>query len=108
MSLGWILEDHLQERQRLTHLQLALFHPLAVRNLYASGEAEAEDFAMRAPHPTVHLLRISDVQAVPAASAAAVPERNRLKLQSLGVETLDQELRAIQEDASDGCYDDER
>lgn len=100
MSLGWVVEDHLQERQLSTELQLALFHPLAVRNLYASGDAEAEDFAMKAPHPTVHLLRTADVQAVPTASAAAVPERNRTRLRGLGLEKLADELRALQDEAA--------
>ena len=99
MSFGWILEDHLRDRSALSHLQIALFHPLAVRNLYGSGDVEAEDYAMRSPHPTVHLLRVADVQAVPTESAAAVPERNRVRLRGLGVEMLVQELQDIQDDA---------
>jgi uncharacterized protein len=100
MSLGWVVEDHVQELQLPTELQLALFHPLAVRNLYASGDAEAEDFAMRAPHPTVHLLRTADVQAVPPKSAAAVPERNRVRLRGLGLVSLAAELRALEDEAA--------
>ena len=79
-------------------LQLALFHPLAVRNLYASGPdggEDAEDYAMRAPFPTAHLLRVADVEAVPPLSAAAVPQRNRERLAGLGVERLRDVFREL-------------
>ena len=89
LSLGWVVEDRLAELAPSTlQLQLALFHPLAVRNIYTAAEEEAVDYAMRAPHPTIHLLRTSDVAAVPPASAAAVPERNRAKLAEVGLEKL--------------------
>mmetsp|Transcript_1800 Transcript_1800/g.5119 ORF Transcript_1800/g.5119 Transcript_1800/m.5119 type:complete len:198 (-) Transcript_1800:215-808(-) len=98
MSLGWQIDDLLQDRSSNgsspTELQLALFHPLAVRSLYASGEAEAEDFAMRAPHPTVHLLRVSDVQAV-ARSAAQVPARNRDYLRAMDLDALTAEFQGL-------------
>ena len=88
LSLGWQLVDRVEKRDPA--VQLALFHPRAVRNLYGAeaGEEDAADFAMRAPYPTVHVLRTSDVQAVNPESAAAVPERNRRRLRELGVPWL--------------------
>jgi hypothetical protein len=107
LSLGWKVEDFLQEssskeaveqvgdvggaRAPLT-LQLALFHPRAVRNLWADAGPDAvedpTEYAHRAPFPTLHLLRADDVQAVPPASAANVPVRNRETLTRLGIEGL--------------------
>ena len=90
LSLGWKVEERLAELEDSTlALQLAMFHPLAVRSMYACGEeGETADYAMRSPHPTLHLLRTSDVQAVPPASAAVVPERNRARLERIGLEKL--------------------
>ena len=69
--------------------------PQALRSLYATGEDEdPADYAMRSPYPTVHLLRTKDVQAVPPASAAAVPERNQRNLEAVGVERLREMLAA--------------
>ena len=89
LSLGWKVEDRLAELAPTTlQLQLAMFHPLAVRNMYTSFEEEAADYAMRAPHPTLHLLRVADVEALAPGAAALVPERNRATLDELGVEKL--------------------
>ena len=90
LSLGWQIEDRLAELAPTTlELQLALFHPRAVRSMYAAtDEDEAADYAMRSPYPTIHLLRTSDVQALPPKHAAQVPERNRATLESLGVAHL--------------------
>ena len=90
MSFGWKVEERLAPPDADSMaLQLALFHPKALRNLYSMGEEEeAADYAMRSPHPTIHLLRVSDVAAVPPKSAAAVPERNRAALEALGVPRL--------------------
>ena len=90
MSFGWRVEERLAPpKEKSMALQLALFHPKAVRNLYSMGEdEEAADYAMRSPHPTIHLLRVSDVAAIPPKSAAAVPERNRAALEALGVPRL--------------------
>ena len=90
MSFGWKVEERLAPSDTESMaLQLALFHPKALRNLYSMGEEEeAADYAMRSPHPTIHLLRVSDVAAVPPKSAAAVPERNRAALEALGVPRL--------------------
>ena len=90
LSLGWKVEERLAELAPTTlALQLAMFHPLAVRSMYTSGEEEdPADYAMRSPHPTLHLLRTSDVQAVPPASAAVVPERNRATLERIGLARL--------------------
>ena len=97
LSLGWQVEERLSELAPTTlPLQLALFHPLAVRSLYASGaEEDPADYAMRSPHPTIHLLRTADVQALPPASAARVPERNRETLEGLGVAKLRELYAAV-------------
>ena len=105
LSLGWQVEAHLEEHRVAASeceeggalaVQIALFHPLAVRSLYACGEEEeAADYAMRSPFPTVHLLRSADVAAVPVASAEAVPERNRNRLVGMGLEQLRAELQAL-------------
>lgn len=99
MSIGWQVEERLAPpTAESMQLQLALFHPQALRNLYSMGEDEdAADYAMRSPHPTIHLLRVSDVAAVPPKSAAAVPERNRAALEALGVPHLRELLASTRE-----------
>ena len=37
-----------------------LFHPAAVHSVYAEGPPDPADFTIRAPFPTVHLLRSLD------------------------------------------------
>ena len=37
-----------------------LFHPQAVHSVYAEGPPDPADFTIRAPFPTVHLLRSLD------------------------------------------------
>ena len=77
MSLGWKVEDRLAELAPTTlPLQLAMFHPLALRNMYSMGDEDAADYATRAPFPTLHLLRTADVEAVPPKSAV----RRRMSL----------------------------
>ena len=97
MSLGWAMEDVISTSTM--PLQLALFHPHAVRSLYAVNAADgedAEDYAMRSPYPTAHILRTADVEAVSGKSAAAIPQRNRQRLAAIGVE----ELRRMYRDLS--------
>ena len=38
-----------------------LFHPAAVHSVYAEGPPDPADFTIRAPFPTVHLLRSLEV-----------------------------------------------
>lgn len=84
-------------------LQLVLFHPEARHSLYAeqserSDEAsdhsdvsmstisDPRDLSIRAPYPTVHLLREIDVMAARRGNLQPelIPERNAAKLRALG------------------------
>ena len=95
LSLGWECVAHIEQRQPT--VQLALFHPHAVRSLYsaAGDEDDAADYAMRSPYPTLHLLRTADVAAIDPAHAASVPERNVRRLRELGVPWLQATLAEI-------------
>ena len=54
---------------------------------------------MRAPFPTIHLLRSSDLKALPATAAARVVPRNKRTLSSLGVAVLREKFGALRVDA---------
>ena len=100
LSLGWAVEEHVAEVAP-SAVQLAFFHPRAVRSLYsASPEEDASDYAIRSPFPTVHLLRTADVEAVSPDNAAAVPERNSAHLrETLGVPMLRATLAELRDDS---------
>lgn len=77
-------------------LQIVLFHPNAVHSAYGEGPADAADFSVRSPHPTVHLLREVDmleaVQRYP--DAHGIPQRNKARLRALGIEACEEQLAA--------------
>lgn len=97
-----ILENGLDEQ-----LQLVLFHPRAVHQTYNSTAADDEwhenaaDYTIRAPYPTIHLLREVDVLEATAVSKypnlEQLPVRNQAKLKAQGVEMCRARLQA--------CYD---
>ena len=43
-----------------------LFHPMAMHSIYSEGLPDAADFTIRAPFPTIHLLRRLASLTVPA------------------------------------------
>ena len=77
-------------------LQVVLFHPSAVHSAYGEGPPDAADFAIRAPYPTVHLLREVDMlEAVKRyPDAHGIPQRNKARLRALGVEACEEQLAA--------------
>jgi hypothetical protein len=81
-------------------LQMVLFHPAAVHSLYTAdpNRPDPADFAIRAPHPTVQLLRECDVLAAVkdwgADAVAAIPARNAARLRKVGVEVCRARLAA--------------
>mmetsp|Transcript_63398 Transcript_63398/g.204341 ORF Transcript_63398/g.204341 Transcript_63398/m.204341 type:complete len:228 (-) Transcript_63398:15-698(-) len=77
-------------------LQLVLFHPRAVRSAYAQGPADPADYALRAPHPTLHLLREADVlEAVRSFPGAdQIPRHNQARLRKQGLEACAARLAA--------------
>ncbi|CAL1134078.1 unnamed protein product [Cladocopium goreaui] len=68
-------------------LQIVLFHPAAVHSVYAEGPPDPADFTIRAPFPTVHLLREADVMKAVTSypDTAQIPARNKAKLRSRGL-----------------------
>ena len=90
LLLGWQVDELLTELVPDQSVMQVLFHPLALRDLYVQTDDDDDpgEFAMRSPHPTVHLLRASDVQALPPNHAAQVPTRNKATLAQLGISKL--------------------
>ena len=98
VHLSWRLQsDAIVATGLAEHLQLVLFHPAAVHSIYAVGAADAADFSIRSPFPTVHLLREVDmlaaVQRYP--DAAGIPARNKAKLRALGVRACTELWRGL-------------
>jgi len=96
VELSWRLQEEAIVREgHAEHLQIVLFHPEAVHSAYAEGPPDAADYSIRAPHPTVHILREADVlaavQSYPAASD--IPGRNRCRLRGQGVNTCASRLQ---------------
>ena len=87
VRLSWRLQAEAIADAGLAHaLQLVLFHPSAVHSAYGEGPEDAADFAIRSPHPTVHLLREVDMLAAVKAypDVAGIPARNKARLRALG------------------------
>ena len=102
VSLSWRLqEEAIVNAGHAEHLQIVLFHPLATHSTYADPNAptDAGDYSIRAPHPTVQILREVDVlKAVrDHADAAGIPARNRVRLRAAGVQACVKQLAATLE-----------
>ena len=97
VRLSWQLQaEAIVERGHADALQLVLFHPNAVHSTYGEGPPDAADFSIRAPYPTVHLLREMDlleaVQGYP--NAAQIPDVNKRRLRALGIPACEASLLA--------------
>eukprot|EP00927_Polykrikos_kofoidii_P085497 TRINITY_DN9319_c0_g1_i1.p1 TRINITY_DN9319_c0_g1~~TRINITY_DN9319_c0_g1_i1.p1 ORF type:complete len:282 (-),score=33.70 TRINITY_DN9319_c0_g1_i1:169-975(-) len=77
-------------------LQIVLFHPLAVHSSYAKVPPDPGDYTVRAPYPTVHLLREADIlKAVRSfPEADQIPYRNKMRLREIGLEMCQRRLDA--------------
>ena len=98
VSLSWRLqEEAILEPGHGEHLQIVLFHPNATHTTYIEDGAPADpgDYSIRAPFPTVQLLREIDVlravQSYPGADA--IPARNRVRLRAQGLAACEERLR---------------
>ena len=98
VSLSWRLqEEAILEPGHGEHLQIVLFHPNATHTTYIEdgAPADAGDYSIRAPFPTVQLLREIDVlravQSYPGADA--IPARNRVRLRAQGLAACEERLR---------------
>ena len=98
ISLSWRLqEEAILEGGHGEQLQIVLFHPNATHTTYIEdgAPADAGDYSIRAPFPTVQLLREIDVlravQSYPGADA--IPARNRVRLRAQGLATCEERLR---------------
>lgn len=70
-------------------LQLVNFHPLGVKSVYTEGGVSPQDYVVKSPFPTFHLLREADLFEVarnPQAKPELVPVRNANMLTSWGIE----------------------
>lgn len=97
VRLSWRLQSEAIEEQGFSaDLQLVLFHPRAVHSTYGEGPPDAADYSIRAPFPTVHLLREMDVLAGIKSyrGAAQIPDANRVRLRGQGLEACAQRLAA--------------
>ena len=102
VSLSWRLqEEAIVARGHSEHLQLVLFHPLATHSTYVTHGAptDAGDYTIRAPHPTVQLLREMDVlKAVKSyPDTDGIPGRNRTRFRRMGADQAAQLLSACYE-----------
>lgn len=85
-------------------LQVVTFHPAAVTSLLAmDAPAEAFEYALRAPHPTFHLLREEDILDVVQNSNYPQPElipyRNAALLRELGADECEQRFKSLLSEA---------
>ena len=102
VQLSWRIQmECIVDRGHSDHLQLVLFHPLAVHDTYterppaSDGNEEqvlgvdCANYTIRSPHPTIHLLRQVDVmRAVQSgyADLEGLPSRNKARLRRDGIE----------------------
>lgn len=96
VQLSWRVQTEcIVDRGHADHLQLVLFHPLAVHDTYMErppsddGHEDCADYTIRSPHPTIHLLRQADVmRAVQSgyADLEGLPSRNKARMRRDGVE----------------------
>ena len=98
VRLSWTLQEESVLAQGLENqLQLVLFHPYATHNTYGEeSEESAADYTIRAPYPTVHLLREIDVaRAVQSGypHLEDLPNRNKAKLIAEGLEACQKRLK---------------
>jgi hypothetical protein len=89
VRMSWSLQERILHAGLVSELQLVLFHPDAVHDLYAMPEEnDAKCYAVRSPYPTYHFLREEDIMEGikwhPAPET--IPERNAVKLRKLGGE----------------------
>jgi hypothetical protein len=85
IALSWrIQQEAIVDAGHAEHLQLVLFHPTATHTTFVDPGAppDAGDYSIRAPYPTVQLLREVDVQAGVRSypDAARIPARNRVRV----------------------------
>jgi hypothetical protein len=71
-------------------LQVVNFHPRGVKSVYSDAGAEAEDYVVRSPFPTFHLLREADMFEIAKPNsgypdANLVPQRNAKMLAGWGL-----------------------
>ncbi|CAE7671464.1 unnamed protein product [Symbiodinium sp. CCMP2456] len=97
VRLSWRLQAEAVCQQGFQDLlQIVLFHPLAMHSIYSEGFPDAADFTIRAPFPTIHLLREADVmkavQTYP--DTGEIPVRNKAKLRDQGLELCQERLNA--------------
>ncbi|CAE7210692.1 unnamed protein product [Symbiodinium microadriaticum] len=95
VRLSWRLQAEAVCQQGFQDLlQIVLFHPSAMHSIYSEGFPDAADFTIRAPFPTVHLLREADVLKVQAygPEAGEIPVRNKAKLRDQGLEVCRERL----------------
>ena len=103
IQLSWrIQSDCIVDRGHSDHLQLVLFHPLAVHDTYTEqpprddgDEDDCANYTIRSPHPTVHLLRQADVMRAARGGYAdleGLPSRNKARLRGDGLEVCRRRL----------------
>ena len=105
IRLSWRIQlDCIVNRGHSDHLQLVLFHPLAVHDTYTEqppGDDDDDDdddcanYTIRSPHPTIHLLRQADVMRAARGGYAdleCLPSRNKARLRGDGLEACRQRL----------------
>ena len=92
-----VCNDILEQRNELSFVQLASFHP---DYLFADeDEHSASHFTNRAPWPILHIIRQSSIanalQSFP--DPESIPSRNIELMQQIGSDTLAKQLQSIQQ-----------
>lgn len=104
IQLSWRIQNECIVQLNYQHdLQIVLFHPLAIHDTYTEGsyddndDADAANYTIRSPFPTIHLLREKDVlQAVQSGyrDLEGLPSRNKAKFRKQGIFVCKQRLDA--------------
>lgn len=108
VRLSWELQAEAIGETYQGKLQIVLFHPRATHQTYAASmdediddDAAAQEYTIRSPYPTIHLLREDDVlKAVQSGypDLEYLPSRNKAKLEEQGLDACRKRLQ--------GCYTD--
>lgn len=97
IRLSWrIQEEAINKHSYTEDLQQVLFHPEASHDTYAERlDADAADYTIRSPFPTIHLLREVDVMnAVTSGypNLESLPSRNKQKMRQDDIEVCARRL----------------
>jgi uncharacterized protein len=111
IRFSWkIMEAINTDKRYFEKAQVVNFHPHAVTSLMAMEAPEqGHEYAIRAPYPTFHLLRESDLLNVIQNSGypqpELIPNRNAALLQELGADECKRRFESLRAEAGEDCVE---